>query len=171
MKPLVLRPSVKNPRLWFPERVDKREWAKVRQEMLERDDFTCRFCGHRAEKYMAAHHVTDSGDNSLKSMVTCCVACHAVNHIGRNLALGIIEIWESPASQVEIVRVTRKGVMDGKSLGQIKKSLKLKPGPFPAASMEYANSIIDLKSSAHTFSLKEPLNAVFVGLKRWQIGE
>jgi hypothetical protein len=166
-----LRPGVKNPRLWFPERADKTAWNKLREKMLTRDDYTCQFCGHRAEKYMQAHHLKDSGDDSLKNLVTCCVACHAVNHFGRNLQLGVVEIWQSPVSQVEIVRITRAGIKAGKTLVQIKKGLKLKKGPFAPASLDYANSIIDVDSIKHTFSLKEPLSVVFVALKRWQLDE
>jgi hypothetical protein len=54
---------------------------------------------------------------------------------------------------------------------QIKKGLKLKKGPFAPASLDYANSIIDVDSIKHTFSLKEPLSVVFVALKRWQLDE
>jgi len=171
MKTFPLRPSVKNPRLWFPERVEQRAWNEIREKMLTRDDYTCQFCGHRAKKYMQAHHLKDSSDNSLKNLVTCCVACHAVNHIGINLKYGIIEIWKSPISQVEIVRITRAGVKAGKTQAQIKKGLKLRRGPFPPDSLEYADSITDEDSSDNTFSLEEPLCAVFVNLKRWQIDE
>ena len=171
MKTLTLRPSVKNPRLWFPERADKTAWNKLREKMLARDDYTCRFCGHRAEKYMQAHHVKDSGDDSLKNLVTYCVACHAVNHFGRNLVLGVVEIWQSPVSQVEIVRTTRAGIKAGKTLAQIKKGLKLKKGPHAPDSLDYANSIIEVDSASHTFSLDEPLSVVFVALKRWQLDD
>lgn len=94
-----------------------------------------------------------------------------MNHFGRNLALGLIEIWQSPISQVEIVRASRAGVKAGKTLAQIKKGLKLKKGRLPYNSIDYANALIDPNSSAHTFSLDEPLCVVFVGLKRWQIDE
>ncbi len=164
-----LRPSVKNPRLWFPDRADKTAWNKLRDKMLTRDDYTCQYCGHRAEKYMQAHHLKDSSSNSLKNLVTCCGACHAVNHFGLNLALGVVEIWQSPISQVEIVRSTRAGIKAGKTLAQIKKGLKLKKGMFAPDSLEYANSIIKAKSANHTFSLDEPLSVVFVALKRWQL--
>jgi hypothetical protein len=171
MKTLPLRPSIKNSRLWFPERADKTTWNKLREKMLVRDDHTCRFCGHRAEKYMQAHHMKKSGDDSLGNLVTCCVACHAVNHFGRNLLLGIVEIWRSPISQLEIVRITRAGIRAGKTLAQIKKGLKLKRGPHAAGSIDYANSIMDLDSTSHTFCLEEPLSVVFVALKRWQLDD
>jgi hypothetical protein len=171
MTALALRPGVKNPRYWFPDRIDQAAWKQLREKMLFRDRFTCQFCGHRADKFMQAHHVERGDDNKLSNLVTCCVACHAVNHFGRNLALGAIEIWQSPLSQVEIVQRTRDGIGLGKTLAQIKRTLKLKRGPLAPDAIEYANSIIKRRSKEHTFYLEDPLRVVFVNFKRWQIDE
>lgn len=164
MKLYALRPSFKNPKLWFPERPPKSTWDKLREKMLVRDDCTCRFCGHRSEQFMQAHHLNGSDDNSLKNLVTCCVACHAVNHVGRNMQLGVIEVWRSTISQLEIVRTTRSGIKAGKTLAQINKRLNLDEGPLSPSSI--AKSVI--KSSEYTFTLVEPLSVVFVALQRWQ---
>ena len=45
MKLYPLRPRVKNPRLWCPERPDQTTWHKIRDKMLARDDHTCRRAG------------------------------------------------------------------------------------------------------------------------------
>lgn len=169
MKLFKLRPTVKNPSMWFPERPPKSEWDKIRSKVLERDDHTCRFCGHRATSYMNIHHKKNGDDNSLRNLITCCVACHAVLHFGRNLALGLIEIWECPTPQVEIVQKTRKGIKAGKSLAEIKKTFSLSEGPFPPGSVDHANKIIDTGSDKHEFVLKEPYSVIFTGIKRWQI--
>ena len=165
----VLRPGITNPRLWHPERPPRHEWNKIRRIVLERDNYTCSFCGHRAKKYMNIHHTEKSGDNSPDNLTTICAACHAVSHIGRNLDLGVIEIWESDKSQVDIIRYTREGVKNGKSLNQIKKELPLRKGPYPPDSVEYANSMIPKMRDAPRGYLDEPLCAVFVKFKRWQI--
>jgi hypothetical protein len=89
--------------------------------------------------------------------------------MGRNLSLGVIEIWKSPLSQVEIVRRTRQGVANGKKLSQIKKTLRLEKGPYDPGSVKYANDLIVSIGSRHRAYLSEPLKAVFVKLKRWQI--
>ena len=175
MKLLPLRPSVKNPRFWYPDRPNKTKWNRIREKMLLRDHHTCRFCGHRASKYMQAHHVGKGTNNSVRNLLTCCVACHAVLHFGRNLLLETIEIWESPFSQLEIVRKTRAGIKAGKTLRQIKKGLKLKKGLYHPASLRYADELIrqnlQTKSSAHNFALDKPFSAVFVNFKRWQVDE
>jgi ribosomal protein L24E len=99
----------------------------LRNEIQARDDYSCRFCGHRVigGKGMHTHHL-NSIENTRENLVTCCIACHTVNHIGRGLAYGSIEIWKSPFSQVEIVRMSRKAVAEGKTLVSVKKKLKLK---------------------------------------------
>lgn len=90
-----LRPGVTNQSLWFPERPPNKQWAEIRMRVLKRDDYTCYFCGHLATKWMNTHHLKSSTDNRLANLRTICVACHAVQHIGLNLGLGLIEIWES----------------------------------------------------------------------------
>lgn len=164
-----LRPGVTNPSLWYPERPPKTQWDKIRKVVLERDNHTCIACGHRALKYMNVHHIEDSGDNAPENLVTMCVACHAVMHIGRNLDLKAIEIWESPFAQFEIVQMTRAGVKQGHTLADINKQLKLKEGPYPPGSLLYANDLVHEMGEKPRAYLSEPLCAVFVNLNRWQI--
>jgi hypothetical protein len=168
-KLIELRPGVTNPALWLPERPPKNQWEKIRLCVLNRANYTCCFCGHRATKWMNIHHLKDGTDNKLPNLRTNCVACHAVLHFGLNLGLGILEIWESKLSQVEIVRRTREAVAKGKSLAQIKKTLLLKKGPYPPKSVEYANDLIEKMGDSARAYLEKPLCAVFTGLKRWQI--
>jgi len=165
----VLRPGVTSPDLWYPKRPKATEWERIRKTVLERDNWTCVFCKHRARKWMNLHHVSNSGSNSPKHLAVVCVACHAVLHIGYNLGLGIIEIWKSKLSQVEIVRRTREGIRKGRTLTSIKKSLQLTRGPLPPKSIGYANGLVAKMGRAHRAYLKEPLRVVFVKLKRWQI--
>lgn len=165
----LLRPGITNPQLWYPERPPKPEWDRIRSIVLERDNYTCHGCGHRALKYMNVHHLEESGENTPENLTTICVACHAVLHIGRNLDLQVIEIWESPLSQVEIVQRTRDGIKAGCSLAQINKGFKLKPGPYPPNSIQYANDLVQRMKDAPRAYLDAPLCAVFVNMKRWQL--
>lgn len=166
---VALRPGITHPRFWFPNRPPEAEWKRIRQIVMERDDWTCASCGHRALKWMHAHHLGDSGDNSPENLVPLCVACHTVYHVGRSLMHGVVEIWESGISQVEIVRRTREGIRQGLSLAAIKDHLPLGHGPHPPNSVEYANDLIDRMGKASRAYLDEPLCAVFVNLDRWQI--
>ncbi len=168
---ITLRPGITNPRLWYPERPPKAEWEKIRKVVLERDNWTCAACGHRAFKWMNVHHLEDSGDNSPENLVPLCVACHAVMHVGRSLMHGTIEVWESEISQVEIVKRTRENVRQGLTLEQIKAQLPLKSGKYPANSTRYANELVGKIKDAPRAYIDEPLCAVFVNFTKWQIGE
>ena len=167
----ILRPGITNPRLWYPKRPPDFEWQRIRKIVLERDDWTCAACGHRALKWMNVHHLQDSGDNHPANLVLLCVACHTVLHVGRSLMHGIVEVWESDISQVEIVRRTREGVRQGLTLDVIKSQLPLKPGKYPANSTKYANDLIEKMGREPRAYLDEPLCAVFVKFDQWQIGE
>jgi hypothetical protein len=165
----ILRPSVINPKLWYPERPSKTEWDRIRKIVLERDNFTCSYCGHRAIKYMNIHHLNETGESNPDNLATICVACHAVLHIGRNISMKIIEIWESQISQVEIVRRTREGIRAGETLEIINSKIEKNLGPYSPDSIEYANGLISLMGDRSRAFLKEPLSVIFVNLHRWQI--
>ena len=169
LNPLELRPGTTNPNLWFPDRPPKSQWNRIRKVVLERDKSACQFCGHVAKKFMNIHHINESGENDPDNLVTCCVACHAVMHMGLNLTHRIIEIWKCEIPQVEIVRLTREGVRNGKSLAEINKSLPLSKGRYKPDSLQYANSLVARMGLNPRAQLKKPLCAVFVNLKRWQI--
>ena len=170
-----LRPSIQHPRLWRGEQPPKQIWDKLREEVLDRDDFTCRWCGHRALKYMHVHHRYGGFDHSPEKLATCCVACHAVMHIGRSLLYGTVEIWLCSLNQVEIVIRTRSLVQQGWTLAEINSSLKLKAGPLPANAIQYADRLVDIAKrnpayfTTYNLALPKPLCAVFIDLKKWQI--
>lgn len=168
---LILRPGITHPRLWRPERPPKSEWNRMRKIVLERDDWTCAACTHRALKLMNVHHLEDSGDNGPENLVPLCVACHCVLHVGRSLKYGMVEVWRSEISQVEIVQRTREGVRQGLTLGAIKLQLPLKRGKYPPDSTDYANDLIMKIGDEPRAYLAKPLCAVFVDMNRCQIDE
>jgi hypothetical protein len=167
--PLILRPSVVNPIHWFPDRPPKTEWNKIRKVILERDNFTCAGCGHRATKYMNIHHTGGGTDNHINHLVTLCVACHAILHIGRNLDLKILEIWKSELTQRDIVIRTRAFIKAGYGLEEVKKMLPIKRGRYTPKSMRYATDLVNSIGTANRAYLEEPLCAIFVNLSRWQL--
>jgi len=167
----ILRPGITNPQLWYPDRPPEPEWQRIRKLVLERDNWTCLFCGHRALKWMNLHHLEDSFDNTPENLAPVCVACHAVLHMGLSLKNGVLEIWECDTSQVEIVRSTRESIKRGLSLAEFKSRLSLKRGMYPPDSTQYANDLICKMGKAPRAYLDEPLCAVFVNLTRWQIDD
>jgi len=143
--------------------------GRIRKVVLERDDYTCRVCGHRALKYMNVHHLEERGENTPENLITMCCACHAVLHVGMNLEHKVIEIWASELSQVEIVQRSREGIKNGLPLSKINKTLKLKRGSHSPGSLMYASELVcDIDEDARAY-LPEPLCAMFVNLHRWQL--
>lgn len=166
-----LRPGVTHPTLWRPERPEEAAWKRIRLAVMERDDWTCTACGHRALKGMHTHHLSDSGDHSVDNLVALCVACHAVMHVGLSLMHGAVEVWECSLAQVEIVRMTRAAIKEGRSLAGVKELLPLSRGPLDPTDVSYANNLVKEMGTARRAYLDVPLCAVFVNLKQWQIDD
>ncbi len=164
-----LRPGITNPNQWEPRRPPVSEWNRIRKVVLERDNFTCISCGHRALKWMHVHHVSQSEDNDPQNLTTLCVACHAVMHMGRSLQYGTIEIWKSSLSQVEIIRASREEIRKGLSLTEINAQFNLKKGKRAPGSVEWANELLKSIGSDPRAELPKPLSAVFVNFKQWQL--
>ena len=171
VKSLIIRPGVANKALWNPTRTPRWQWEKVRKAVLERDDFTCGGCGHRAIKGMNIHHVDPGSDDSMTNLVPLCTACHAVMHVGMSLQYGSVEIWESAIDQVAIIRATRDGVRLGKSLAAVKATFRLRRGDLAPDSVEYANRMLRGMGEAPWAALPQPLCAVFVKFKTWQLAD
>lgn len=55
----------------------------VRVKALNRDNYTCRYCGFKASKYQEVHHLDDDHqNNALENLLTVCNLCHQVFHLG-----------------------------------------------------------------------------------------
>ena len=64
------------------EMMDK-EFVSKREVVLKRDNYTCQFCGFRAEKFQEVHHIDDNHSNNDESnLLTTCILCHSVCHAG-----------------------------------------------------------------------------------------
>ncbi|HDS1733935.1 HNH endonuclease [Pseudomonas sp. BP8] len=57
--------------------------AKLRTSVLQRDNYTCRFCGFKSAKYQELHALDGNVDNCTKeNLVTACNLCRQVHHLG-----------------------------------------------------------------------------------------
>jgi len=129
----VLYPSFADPRTWRTEKdvrkLDQTEWRELRQRILERDNYTCRYCSFRSKKFQIVHHidgnyVNNSGDN----LETICQMCNLIHHAGQGCVVqGIVDLYqESNYRQNEIIIITRKMRAEGNSDEEIIKALGLK---------------------------------------------
>lgn len=66
----------------YAELLRKPEWQKKRLEIMQRDDFTCQYCGSKERELQVHHRVYHNGakpweyDNS--ELITLCDQCHEV---------------------------------------------------------------------------------------------
>jgi len=132
MKPPQLHPSSTN--IWrTPEQkawLKSPEWKTIREKIRERDNYTCVYCGYRAEKYQIVDHKDGDPENhSEKNLQTICNMCNYVKHSGFGNMFGTELYHKSKYNQVEIIQLTRKMYDEGKSEEEIKKFLGLEKVP------------------------------------------
>jgi predicted Rossmann fold nucleotide-binding protein DprA/Smf involved in DNA uptake len=81
----------------MPQRNLSKGYFALRWSVLERDNFTCRYCGQHAPNVMLeVDHVVpvaEGGDDSLENLVTSCVSCNR----GRNAALIMRAMTKRPS--------------------------------------------------------------------------
>jgi hypothetical protein len=60
-------------------RLPDKEWWPLRNYILERDNYVCRYCGDSAERMCADHVVPLSrgGTNDEDNLVSCCLPCNS----------------------------------------------------------------------------------------------
>lgn len=87
---------------------DKRYQA-VREQMLQRDDYTCCYCMFRSVKYQHIHHLDDDhGNNKPANLVTACPLCHQCHHLGMaGVRKAGVVIWLPEISQPQVNNLCR----------------------------------------------------------------
>jgi hypothetical protein len=105
----LLRPSVIRASEWYKrEERDLEKWRRVRELVLQRDNWTCVYCRIHAYKFMMVNHIGSEDNHDPQNLETVCKPCHSVLHMGVNSMQGYVNVIESDADQTEIVRVTRR---------------------------------------------------------------
>lgn len=126
-----LYPSFANPETWrgvIKEEITREDWKILRLKILKRDDYTCGYCGFRADKWQIVHHIDGNpNNNDENNLETICQMCNLIHHAGQGCAVQkIVDLYEkSKYSQIEIIRITRNMRVNGKSDKDIIKFLGL----------------------------------------------
>lgn len=89
-----------------------KEYLAKRDSILERDNYTCQYCGFRAKKFQEIHHLDNNHQNNADSnLITACTLCHMVNHVGfagiRQIAKLIYIDPKYNVSQAQLNQVVR----------------------------------------------------------------
>lgn len=86
-------------------------WRRLRNLILERDNFTCRHCCWKAFKWQVVHHIDgDHRNDDPKNLGTVCPMCNLILHAGFGCVIsGVVDLYKrSKLSQPEIIQRTRK---------------------------------------------------------------
>ncbi len=116
------------------------EWKNIRKNILERDDYTCQYCGVQRKTFMQINHIDGNPkDNSDENLELICSACHKITHSGLWADIfGILDVYEeSKFSQSDIVRITGEMREQGKSDEEIIEFLGLKKKVMWQRDLEY----------------------------------
>ncbi len=154
-----LFPSFANPKTWRTNEqvktLSRNEWQQLRLSILQRDGFTCQYCGYKSEKYQIVHHIDGNPENNADAnLITICQMCNLVEHSGQGCVVqGIVDLYkESKYSQNDIIRITRKMRDEGKSDVEIIEFLGLKkPMPF-LMEREYLSKLYGFVTSRSSIS-------------------
>jgi len=114
MKELFL--SFAPPEKWRDEQQTKwllksEEWKDIRKKILNRDDFSCVYCGYKSEKYQIVDHIDSNPENDNdNNLQIICQMCNLIKHSGQGVSLrNVVDLYkESKYSQNEIIRITRE---------------------------------------------------------------
>jgi 5-methylcytosine-specific restriction endonuclease McrA len=77
--------------LLFESRKADAAFLRTQKKVMLRDNYTCRFCGFRAEEYQEVVNINgDYRDNRLDNLATACIFCTHTQLIGLKINIKII---------------------------------------------------------------------------------
>ncbi len=82
---------------------------QLKQKVFERDDYTCRCCGFRSQKYQDIHFLNHAEtDTRMDNMVTVCLFCHQCFNIDKvsEMRSGVL-IWLPEIKQADLHNIAR----------------------------------------------------------------
>lgn len=83
--------------------------AELKQKVFERDNYTCRCCGFRSQKYQDTLYINGKPtDSRLDNMATACIFCHQCFNIDQVPVMrsGVL-IWLPEISQAQLHHIAR----------------------------------------------------------------
>ena len=149
---------------------DSPEWKKLREEVLKRDDYKCRFCGIRATSWMVVDHMNGvASENNLWNLGVNCQMCDRIRHCGLAGMKGLLMLGTSSMPQVDIVRRTRDYVKEHR---KIPKAVQIATDAKPVDEMkivDFANILLETDWERLPSRMKN-YRGFFTGkFDRWQV--
>ncbi len=135
--------------------VSSPEWRTLRQQVMERDDWRCRFCGLRSLKWMVCDHIDgNASNNSPGNLGVNCPICDLLRHCGRAGLDGELSLWWSRFSQLDIVRKTQAFWRENGSLPPPRK-LDVRARKVADSTVGFANKLLRFNYSELTAEERE----------------
>ena len=129
----ILYPSFAPPQKWRNSKQAKRlegdAWQTLRKKILERDNYTCAYCGYKSEKYQIVDYINgDPENNKDDNLQIICQMCNLVKHAGQGCVIRkVVELYgKSSYPQSEVIKLTRELRDRGKTDQEIIDFLGLK---------------------------------------------
>ncbi|USO03918.1 MAG: HNH endonuclease [Rhodospirillales bacterium] len=100
--------------------------ADLRQKILKRDSYTCRFCGFTSQKYQDIHFLDGNPSNiRLENLATACIFCHQCFDLERTAEMrsGAL-IWLPEIEQAQLHHIARAIYVARISQGSMAESAK-----------------------------------------------
>ena len=150
--------------------VGSSEWKALREEILKREDYKCRFCSHRSMNFMVVDHMNGvASDNRHENLGVNCQMCDKIRHCGLAGLKEMIMLGTSVVPQVEIVKRTREYFRVNR---RIPKATMVDPQARPAQGMtivEFADVLMKQEWERLPRSMKS-YRGFFTGkFDRWQV--
>src|SRR3989338_629360 len=111
------------------KKLEGEAWRILRLKIVQRDNYTCSYCGYKSEKYQIVDHIDGNPENNTdKNLQVICQMCNLIKHAGQGCAVqGIVDLYEEANhTQNEVISLTRKLRDKGKSDSEIKMNSVLK---------------------------------------------
>lgn len=156
MNPLTL--SFAPPKKWRnpgqTERLEGEKWQEFRKIILERDNYTCAYCGYKSEKYQIVDHIDGNPENNYNNnMQVICQMCNLIKHAGQGCEVqAVVDLYrKSKYNQNAIIKITRKMRDEGSKDIEIIKVLELKE------KVPFKMDLVYLKRLFGFISSKQPM--------------
>jgi PAS domain-containing protein len=105
---------------------EEQNWRQIREKVLERDGYACRFCGTTNEEHLEVtdrgldvHHIiprSDGGEDTMRNLAALCRSCHRTMESLHGQAMGELaeqQEYEEELEQADIcLHVTRDAMND-----------------------------------------------------------
>lgn len=82
---------------------------EIYKKVMERDKYTCYYCGFESKKFQEVHHLNDNhNDHTEENLVTVCPLCHQSHHLNSAaINNGAELIWLPELTQAELNHLCR----------------------------------------------------------------